>query len=502
MKRLAVRPLPVPGESLNGFLLRIGKVNCIFEPSEIFEYLECKQSKRRYKGWHETITDDLLVALEERLERPIRYLTRHFALRDRLKWNDVLDRMIRDVHYGYPRVCPQCVAESGILDWRWNLAITSTCPKHSTLLVSKCPNCEKSLKWSASLLIGCHGCETRWGDTKGQPLTPVSCTESWVWDTLDKDPASMDPALLHDICRAVAYMMRPFDTIHDSVAAAPLLADHSSYVARAYEVLENPEVFALWRKACHQKRNELLPMGEAQIEAPCHLFSEGLLKSWDGPREGFAIQLDTVSKVEEFPENTRYISQARRDRRFDAEGGSEYRYQHQIYSMARVTGWGEEAVHDLFSGGVFPTHKNITQSQKRRFDGRAMINILQEFPESDTENRIEVKTDSGVFRRNLTNPGRLVNAVLKKAIPGGFKQTDLLSHIYLDRSSFERWLLNERRLATRRSVNLADVTAALGCTESEIRLLVSMGKLKWAKHRDWQKWIDGPSLFEFMLQKQ
>ncbi|CCG97147.1 hypothetical protein MARHY3693 [Marinobacter nauticus ATCC 49840] len=63
-------------------------------------------------------------------------------------------------------------------------------------------------------------------------------------------------------------------------------------------------------------------------------------------------------------------------------------------------------------------------------------------------------------------------------------------------------LLNERGLATRRSVNLADVTAALGCNESEVRLLVSMGKPKWATHRDWQKWIDGRSLFEFMLQKQ
>lgn len=502
MKRLAVRPEPVSGESLNGFLLRIGKVNCMFEPSEIFEFLKCQQSTMRYKGWYETTEDGLVLALEERLERPIRHLLGHIALVERLKWTDELNRMIRDVRYGYPRICPQCVAERGILDWRWNLAITSTCPKHSTLLVSKCPNCDKSLKWSASLLIGCYGCEKRWGDIEGYPLSPVSSTESIIWDTLDQDPASLDPTLLHDICRAIAYMMRPFDTIHDAVAAAPLLAEHSSYVARAYKVLEKPEVFGLWRKECHQKRNDLLPLGEAQIEAPCRLFSQGLLKAWDGPREGFAIQLDTVSKVEEFPENTRYISQARRDRRFDAEGGSEYRYQHQIYSMAKVTGWGEEAVHDLFSSEVFPTHKNITQSQKRRFDGRTMINILQESPEIETDNRIEVKTDSAVFRRNLTNPGRLVNAVLRKAVPGGFERKDLLSRIYVDKSRLETWLLNERDLATRRSVHLADVMVALRCSQSEVGLFVSMGTLKWAKHRDWQKWVDGPSLFEFMLQKQ
>ncbi|CCG97148.1 hypothetical protein MARHY3694 [Marinobacter nauticus ATCC 49840] len=96
--------------------------------------------------------------------------------------------------------------------------------------------------------------------------------------------------------------------------------------------------------------------------------------------------------------------------------------------MARVTGWGrvKEAVHHLFSGGGFLTHKNITQPQKRRFDGRAKINILQELFESERDNSVEVKTGFAVFRRNLTNPGRLVNAVLTKVIPGGFKQTDLL----------------------------------------------------------------------------
>jgi len=502
MKRLSVRPVPIPGESLNGFLLRIGKVNCLFQPSEIFEDLRCQQSTCRYKGWHETLRDNLVLALEERLERPIRHLLGHFALVDSLTWADESNRLIQDVHYGHPRICPQCVAEGGILDWRWNLAITSTCPKHSTLLVTKCPNCNKSLKWSASLLIGCSGCEQRWGEMEGQPSTSISKTESLIWDTLDKDPISMDSGLLHDICRAVAYMMRPFDTIHDRVTAAPLLPDHSNYVARAYRVLENPEVFALWRKECYSKRSELLPLGKAQIEAPCQLFSAGLLKVWDGPREGFTIQLDTISKADEFAENTRYISQARRDRRFEAEGGSEYRYQHRISSMARVTGWGEKAAHDLFSGEAFPTHKNITQSRKRRFDGRAMIGILQEFSDCTTANRIEVRTDSAVFRKNLTTPGRLVNAVLKKVVPGGFQPADLLSSIYVDRSRFEAWLINERALSTRRSLPVQRVIMALGCSESEVQRFVAEGRLKWATHRERLEWIDGPSLFDFMLQSE
>ncbi|PXX93237.1 hypothetical protein DIT71_00045 [Marinobacter vulgaris] len=500
MKRLAARPVPVSGESLNGFLLRVGKVNCLFDPSEIFEVLGCHQSTKRYKGWHETVSENLVVALEKRLERPIGHLLTHFALIDSLSWTDELNRMIRDVRYGYPRICPKCVAERGILDWRWNLAFTSTCPKHSALLVSRCPKCDKAMKWSSSLLIGCYGCEESWGEIEGQPVTTVSSTESMIWDTLGNDPTSMNSDLIHDICRAIAYVMRPFDTIHDSITAAPLLTDHSSYVARAYRVLEDPEVFALWRKECHQQRNDLLPLGDAQLEAPCQLFAKGLLKVWNGPSEGFAIPFDTFSKVKTFPENTRYISPARRDRHFEAEGGVDYRYQHRISSMARVTGWDEHAVHDLFNGEVFPTHKNITQSRQRRFDGRAMISIFLEFPDFATETAIEVRTDSAVFRRNLTTPGRLINAVLRKVVPGGFKRGDLLSSIYVDRSRFEAWLVNERTLATRRSVHLTDVIAALECSESEVGRLVGERKLKWATHREWQEWVDGPSLFEFMLQ--
>jgi hypothetical protein len=59
-------------------------------------------------------------------------------------------------------------------------------------------------------------------------------------------------------------------------------------------------------------------------------------------------------------------------------------------------------------------------------------------------------------------------------------------------------LIYWRLRATRRSVTVDDVASALELSEDEIREFVQQGKLKWATHRDWQKWIDGPTLFEFM----
>lgn len=498
MKRLAARPAPMAGESLNGYLLRVGKMNCLFLPSEIFDVLGCHQSTCRYRGWHQTICIDMRLALEEKLERPMDVSLNHFESMDNLSWLNDRDRMIQDIHYGYPRICPQCIGERGVLDWRWNLAITSTCPKHAAPLISACPKCNKALKWSSSLLIGCYGCEHQWEDMKNQPLTLVSATETQIWDTLENDPPSMDRALLHDICRALVYMIRPFDMLQDRVKAVPQLADHSAYVARAYRILEDPLFFARWRKQCHLQRSDLTLLGREHIESPCKLFTKGLMRAWDGPNKGSEVQLDNFPEGEALPENTRYISQSRRDMQYELTGGIEYRNQLSISSLSAMTGWDEDAANDLFKDGVFLAHKNIIQSRQRRFDGRQMIDTILEFPDQVTENRIEVRTGSAVLKRNLTNMGRLVNAVLKKAIPGGFGQEDFLSKVYVDRLRFDKWLINERMGATRRSVTVDAVALALELSEDEIRKVVQQGKLKWATHRDWQKWIDGPSLFEFM----
>ena len=162
MKRLAVRPLPVKGESLTGYLLRLGKLNSIFQPSEIMDVLGVGKSSHVVKGWCQPAFDDLFDALETRLERPVRHDLMQFERLDDLPWQRDWSRLIQDVRMGYPRICTQCVAETGVLDWRWSLAFTSTCPKHSSLLTAECPNCKKALKWSGSLLVGCDRCEINW----------------------------------------------------------------------------------------------------------------------------------------------------------------------------------------------------------------------------------------------------------------------------------------------------------------------------------------------------
>ncbi|WP_303288186.1 TniQ family protein [Marinobacter sp. SS8-8] len=499
MKRLAVRPLPVKGESLTGYLLRLGKLNSIFQPSEIMDVLGVGKSSHVVKGWCQPAFDDLFDALETRLERPVRHDLMQFERLDDLPWQRDWSRLIQDVRMGYPRICTQCVAETGVLDWRWSLAFTSTCPKHSSLLTAECPNCKKALKWSGSLLVGCDRCEINWAESGAPVTSDISDLESHLWAQLGQNPSNVDRTVIHDLCRAILYMMRPFDSLHDTLEAAPRLIEHSEYVARAYRTLKEPGFFAQWRMQCHEKRKDLLPLGEEFIEAPCKLFSDGLLNDWNGPKHGLNIPLGGVSVEEVIPENTRYIAQPRREAGFELEDGIGYRYQLDIASIASTMAWNEEDVEDLVSNGIFPTFKNVKQSKKRRFDAKQIIGRLRQFPVQTTDGFIEIEADSPIFRRNFANPGMLVNDILKKVIPGGFGEGNFLSKIFVDESRFEKWLLQQRKSATRRSVSLNKVTFALDCTEQDVRRLVEEKKVKWATHQEWEKWIDGPSLFEYMI---
>ncbi|MBQ0746728.1 MAG: TniQ family protein [Marinobacter sp.] len=499
MTRLAVRPLPVEGESLTGYLLRLGKLNCIFKPSEILDVLGVGKSSHVVKGWCQPAFGDLFDALETRLERPVRPYLRQFQRQDDLPWQRDWTRLIQDVRTGYPRICPQCIAETGVLDWRWGLAFTSMCPKHSSLLTAECPSCKKALTPSGTLLLGCDKCEMDWAEFEAPMASEISDLELQLWAQLEQDPSNVDPTVIQDLCRAIVHMMRPFDSLHDTLEAAPRLIEHSAYVARAYRTLQEPEFFAQWRKQCYEKRKDLMPLGEEFLEAPCQLFRDGLLNDWNGPARGSSIPLDSIALGDELSENTRYIAQPRREAAFESGEGVGYRYQLDIASIASIKEWSEEVAEDLVGNGVFPTFKNVAQSKKRRFDASQIIGKLRQFAVQTADGFIEVDADSPAFRKNFANPGMLVNDILKKVIPGGFGEDKLLSRFFVNESRFEKWLFQQRKSATRRSVPLNKAAVALDCTEQDVRRLVEEQKLKWATHREWEKWIDGPSLFEYMI---
>jgi hypothetical protein len=55
-----------------------------------------------------------------------------------------------------PRVCPECIAETGRVDGVFELAMSCACPKHGIRLADTCPNCRKNLTWHRWSLVHCR----------------------------------------------------------------------------------------------------------------------------------------------------------------------------------------------------------------------------------------------------------------------------------------------------------------------------------------------------------
>lgn len=59
-----------------------------------------------------------------------------------------------------PKICPECIVESGFTDSFWDLKFAIGCPLHDRYLLKSCPDCKKPLSWFRPGLLKCKcGCD-------------------------------------------------------------------------------------------------------------------------------------------------------------------------------------------------------------------------------------------------------------------------------------------------------------------------------------------------------
>lgn len=498
MKRFAIRPEPHPDESFNGFLLRVGKLNCVFKPAEILDSLGIQTTAASgNSGWLEAPSRETFRALERRLERSLESHRVRFKARDQLPWLRSEHRMIHDLRLGFPRICPSCVSEQGFLDWRWGLAVTAHCPKHECLLLESCPSCHKKLNWGGSLLIGCPYCEKNWDEMELSRASEVTETERQLWEEMGSDFSDPDELRFRDICLAISVAMRPFDVIHEPVKHCPNLSGHSDFVSRAYLLLDSSDLSASWRKQCHQRRQAVRFLGTNFVEAPCDLFSAHLERNWRGPKEEARLTAETSCLKHDFPEVTEYISQSRRDRKLESKGSSGYRYHVTVQSFAEITGMSMESAQDFFRGETLLAHKNVRFSRSRRFDLRQFRGVIRALP--DPEDSIEIFPNNPAFKKHLTTFGQLAHDVILRRIHGGFSKARGIQSLFLNRCQFEKWLTDQLFRNAKRELKLEQVTDALDCTTQNVRDLVKADVLKLAKSQNGQPRVRGRSFCEHVM---
>ncbi len=152
-------PPPFPDECLIGYVLRLTQENGYGTPSWIFELARLKidlvsggrptlyrvysdlAALRQVTG----LTDSECEQLSYRLigfENAVVVSDHHLP--------------VDCVRFGSPKVCPGCLKEDEYCRIVWDLSPFTACPSHKTILVDRCPRCNKRLSWVRNRVSVCR----------------------------------------------------------------------------------------------------------------------------------------------------------------------------------------------------------------------------------------------------------------------------------------------------------------------------------------------------------
>lgn len=158
---LLVTPAPFPGESLLGYMLRLSEANGYPSPEWIMARIGL--SIRELTSGRVT-PDDLSLACGR---APA-------DLESLMYWNPqgdpiLLGKPLRalNLRLRSPRMCPDCVVETGMLGAQWDCALLVACPVHRAPLLQNCPGCGTRISWQRRGVLQCRsGCDLR---QRGRP---------------------------------------------------------------------------------------------------------------------------------------------------------------------------------------------------------------------------------------------------------------------------------------------------------------------------------------------
>ena len=128
MNHFGVRPYPDTNESLQGYLLRLAWLNGIVHLERLLTLIGLpRYMSNNAAFWDQEKCLSVVDALAPWLKRARDQVFPNLKAQMKLPWCLEQCRLIQDLHLSHLRLCPACVVEHGMLDWRWSLAPVAHC---------------------------------------------------------------------------------------------------------------------------------------------------------------------------------------------------------------------------------------------------------------------------------------------------------------------------------------------------------------------------------------
>jgi hypothetical protein len=174
--RLLVRPAPLKGESLRGFLLRVGERNGCGRGTNLFSALTGNHSSQYMVPDHalDNVAQALALSRQEIESISYRPVAKDVTSQCRFFGHTVSVNHLRSHH---PAVCPDCLAQQQAISGLWDLRAVCVCPHHGKWLIDRCPACGESLTWNRTSVANCKcGFDLRTAQTKPAPSDVLALT--------------------------------------------------------------------------------------------------------------------------------------------------------------------------------------------------------------------------------------------------------------------------------------------------------------------------------------
>lgn len=175
-EQLLRTPVPQPGESLMGYILRLAEANYYESPKWILDLAGLKMDNLR-NGWRKLCDDRVDFTLFKQItrlsEEEVNEM-KHEIISDSdyeqcdAQW----DVPINSLRFDRPMVCPGCLRENPYCRKFWDLPVVTVCPQHHSLLLNICPDCREPITWNRKSVSRCRcGCD--WREAISPELPPA-----------------------------------------------------------------------------------------------------------------------------------------------------------------------------------------------------------------------------------------------------------------------------------------------------------------------------------------
>jgi hypothetical protein len=464
-KILGRNPTPLSGESLNGYLLRIAKVNGLVCIYELLEAIEMSKPKRRCYGiWNKEEIERLNQVLSISLRRPFDAYT--LPCQQSHKWIYKEYRILRDLRVDFPRICPVCMANNEPIDWRWGLGTVARCEKHDHLLLDACPSCRAPYKWKSDIYKGCTHCDISWSNLLEHHVSEyfeLSPLEKALYPNNEGDlSSSID--MINDLCRAIVIMARPYDQLSQSFRRIPYSKNHSSLVIQAFKFLQNEEFKEKWRE---------------EFDA-IHSFTQ------KSPDSGILLK-----------ERLEYV-RASRLKYFNEKETHLLRYHVNNVQLASALGASTKDIFQLVKIADFPQLNETGFVKSKLFDLQKVLVFLDNYQSTESINRIKICSNDKCFGKYLTSYGALLAHLFSGELSGCMFNLQKLSSILVCKEELYIWLTKQLFEACAKPVAISNVARLLGKTSEYVKALVKSRKLHYAAWQRNRDMIDGQSLLSYL----